>query len=62
MTEKTLEQKWNEGVKRRMNQNQLLHAIFCMTELQARIALAMVMYGADLDYAIPASLMLSSKN
>lgn len=51
--------KWLE-VQR--DQNQLLHAIFSMTELQARITLAMVMYGTDFDYAVAAAIRLCPKN
>ena len=62
MMEKTLEQKWKEGINRHMDQNQLLHAIFTMTKLQAKITLCMIMYGADLNYSVGAALRICPKN
>lgn len=44
------------------NQNKLLHAIFTMSSLQARITLCMVMYGADFEYAVAVTLRLSPEN
>lgn len=43
-------------------QNKLLHLIFSSTEFQAKIALCMVMYGADFEGSISASLRLSHEN
>ena len=62
MAEKTLEQKGKEAVELRRIQAQPLHAIFSMTNIQAKIALCMVMYGADFDYAIAVTLRLSPEN
>ena len=57
--EKKIEQK---GIELRRIQAQPLHAIFSMTNLQAKIALCMIMYGADFDYAIAVTLRLSPEN
>ena len=62
MTEKTLEQKGKEGIELRRIQAQPLHAIFSMTEIQAKIALCLVMYGTDIDYAVAVTLRLSPEN
>lgn len=60
--DKTLEKKWKEGIELRRIQAQPLHAIFSMTEIQAKIALCLVMYGTDLDYAVAVTRRLSPKN
>jgi len=62
MPEKTSEEKWKEGVELRRIQAQPLHAIFSMTEIQAKIALCLVMYGTDLDYAVAVTLRVNPKN
>ncbi len=62
MTEKTLEQKWKEAADLRIIQAQPLHAIFSMTEIQAKIALCLVMYGTDLNYAVAVTRRLSPEN
>lgn len=43
-------------------QNKLLHVIFTMSPLQARIALCMTMYGASIEYSLATSLRLSPQN
>jgi hypothetical protein len=43
-------------------QNKFLHIIFSMTETQAKIALSMIMFGADFDYSLAASLRLCPEN
>lgn len=43
-------------------QNIYLHSIFTMTNLQLRIALCMIMYGASLEYSLGASLRICPEN
>ena len=62
MPEKTLEQKLKEEIELRRIQAQPLHAIFSMTSLQVRIALCMIMYGVDFDYAVAVTLRLHPGN
>jgi hypothetical protein len=46
----------------KLPQNIYLHSIFTMTNLQARIALCMIMYGADFESSLAASLRLGPGN
>ena len=62
MTEKTLEQKGKEEIELRRIQAQPLSAIFSMNDIQAKIALCMVMFGVNFDYAIGVTLRLSPEN
>jgi len=62
MTEKTLEQKEKMVLEVKKDLNSLLHAIFTMSSLQAKITLCMIMYGVDLDYAVAVTLRLSPEN
>ncbi len=53
------EAKIREQVNR---ENKLLHLIFSASPIQAKIALAMIMYGADFDYALATAHHLSREN
>ncbi len=60
--EKTINGNGKRDAELRRNQAQPLHAIFSMTEIQAKIALCLVMYGTDLDYAVAVTRRLSPEN
>ena len=60
--ENTISGNGERGLEVQKDQNQLLHAIFTMNELQAKIALCMAMYGADVDYSIAVSIRIPAKN
>jgi len=62
MTEKTLEQKGKVVLEVKKDLNSLLHAVFTMSSLQAKITLCMIMYGVDFDYAVAVTLRLSPEN
>lgn len=51
-----------EVIEEANRQNKLLHLIFSSNEIQAKIALCMVMYGADFEYSLAASLRLCPEN
>lgn len=60
--ENTINGNGKKEAELRRIQAQPLHAIFSMTEVQAKITLCMIMYGVDLDYAVAVTRRLSPEN
>ena len=60
--EKMTEQRLRERTEQEKEQNQLLHAIFTMNKLQAKVALTMVMYGADIKYSVASAVRCCPEN